>query len=229
MDKWLITILMLMVGSAAMAQNVITAANLGAFTITISEDDAGKTFMRYDGGFVPASGGAITNYLRGFPDIEYLEFNSPGGSLLEINGPGALLRETGITFVVREGDVCVSACAFLALYSKNIELEGLIAFHLPYRPGYSRASTLYDISQSMVERTLRQTRQMFDNDWLIYLYLTIARESDMTNFLVFNDIAELNKFRMTDKSQFMNAPEVNANVVIMDSADLSEYMSTYTE
>lgn len=194
-----------------------------SYIITIAEDATGKKFMRYAGAFVPASGGMITTYLSRFPDIDYVEFNSQGGVLLEINGPGSLLRDMAIPFIVKKGDVCVSACAFLALYSPDIKLDGLLAFHLPYRTTFAREITLYGISQSMVERTLRMSRQMFENDWLLYLYLTVVRESDMKNYVVFDDISELEKYKMTDKSQFMDPPKEKANIIIMNAQELLTY------
>jgi len=226
MIKIILTACFFCLGLSASAQTILTYAQGDQYAIMIVEDQHGRKFLRYQGDFVNHSGTVISNYIVNFPDIEYVEFNSTGGVLLEVHKPGVLLRNREIPFHVREGEVCISACAFLALYSQDIKLDGLLAFHLPYIEEFRREETLYDISQSMVERTLRMTRQFYQNDWMAILYLVIAQKSDLTTYVVFDDVDELMKFKITNKDQFMSRPDSSFIIHQMTVQDLQHYITT---
>lgn len=230
LDLLIMVLVLIILAPLASAQSVVTQTAVGdGAQIIILDDDDGKRYLRYEGPFFPASGTAIANYLDSFQDIEWVEFHSPGGVLLEVNPPGIRLREREIPFVVKKGDVCVSACAFLALFSPDITLDGMLAFHVPYVQAMPSTMTLNDVAQMMNERTMRQTRQMFQNGYVAYLYLNIVRNSNIEKYLAFTDINELNKYRMTDPATFMDAPGEESLIVTVTSEGIQQYIEAERE
>jgi len=231
MFKYAFFLFMIVFSIPAYAQDIIiTRTSIGGNAqIIIFENTDGEKYLRYEGEFQESSGGAIAAYIDNFQDIKWVEFHSPGGVLLEVNPLGIRLREREIPFVIKEGDVCVSACAFLALFSPDIQLNGMLAFHVPYVTAMHSTMTLNEVSQMMNERTMRQTRQMFQNGYLAYLYLNIVRNSDIDKYLVFTDIEELNKYRMTDPAMFMDVPEGGSRIVTTTGEGIQTFISTERE
>jgi hypothetical protein len=228
--KILIILLAIIYSSVAMAQDkILTSSDIGQAVIYVKENSGGEKYLRYEGLFIPYSGAAISNLLTINDDIKYVEFHSPGGLLSEIGETGILMRSRDILFTVREGDVCISACAYLALYSTRIQLDGVLAFHLPYLTGFTNEKTLYYISQSSVVGTLEMSRQLFKNGWKMFLYYVIAQESNLDNFVVFTDINELDKFRMTDPSTFVDGLLSDFPLIKMSGPELSAYIISFRQ
>lgn len=187
---------------------VITTMQIpNSYAISVMVDEQGEKFMRYDGEFGHLTDYNIGVFLDQYRDIKYIVFNSSGGNLIEANSVGKRIRERDIRVWVPRGHMCMSACAYLSLFSKDIDIDGVMGFHLPYSPGYPRDASLYEISQSTVERTLRVSRDFFNNGFKLYLYLKISEHSsaDIDTWLAFTDEAELNKFRFDDPSEFMDS------------------------
>ncbi len=222
MLKSILAALFVLVGSSATAQNTIisTYSNPGQFVITVQETPEGERFVRYEGDYVPMSGNALASALSTNPDIAFLEISSMGGLLAEVDRPVAEITRLGLPVVVRAGEVCASACAFMALASPDIRVEGLLAFHLPYGDGYAKETTLYDISQSSVDMTLKMSRQLFKQQWKLILYHTIQQHSGLDNWVVFMDSENLNIFRFTDPATFMDDTDQPAQIAVMTTAEV---------
>jgi hypothetical protein len=206
---------------AAAAQNTIISTYRGpGFEITFQQTAQGENFLRYEGTYVETTGVALATAIRINPNIAYLEMSSLGGALAEIEEPVTELQERGIPVVVRAGDVCASACAFMALASPDIRIEGLMAFHLPYSEVYLKEDSLYAISQSSVEMTLLMSRQLFLQGWKLTLYYNIQQNSGLDSWVVFDNSDDLDRYRFTDPATFMDTIEATPSYYVMSTAEV---------
>jgi hypothetical protein len=177
------------------------------FTITVQRTPDGTKFVRVEGTFEYMFGYNLANILDLHPDAEYLEMYSTGGNLEEMNEPAKRLASLGIPVVVRSGEYCVSACAYLALASPDIRIEGQLAFHLPYSGGFPLDTTLYEVSQDAVLVTLMMNRFLFEHDWKLILYFLIQSTTDAETYVVFESEEELYKFKFDEPEEFTAVTE----------------------
>lgn len=66
-----------------------------------------------DGRIVPGTFLAVKEQLDDYPEMQFLAFNSPGGSVIEGLSIARLVEERGITTLVTEGHSCFSSCSFI--------------------------------------------------------------------------------------------------------------------
>lgn len=216
----------LFIGSATLThanEILFTYLNGDNFVITVERDDDNKKLIRFEGAVTYMLGQQLVSLIELHSDLDYIEMHSVGGILAEINGPAVKIAERGIPVVIRPGDTCVSACAFLALYSPDITIEGQLAFHLPYHTGFDRIDTLYDIQQSMVARTVVISREFFKTGWRLILYHLIAEKSDMRNYVVFTNEVDLNLFRFEDPNDFVKPTGAPSEFHIRNDSELNQY------
>jgi hypothetical protein len=204
------------------AQNTIisTYSDPGKFVITVQETPDGERFVRYEGDYVRQTGAALATAISTTPDIAYLEVSSFGGLLAEVERPVAEIERLQLPIVIRAGDVCASSCAFMALASPDIRIEGLLAFHLPYGDNYSKETNLYDLSQSSVEMTLKMSRQLFKQKWRLVLYYVIQQNAGLDKWVVFTKTEHLDHFRFDDPSEFADDTGQATQVTIMTTEEV---------
>lgn len=190
--------------STASTENEIleTRDMVGLYAITVQRTPDGTKFIRFEGDVGYMFSYNLSNILDRHPDAEYLEMYSNGGMLVETNEPAKRIARLGIPVVVRPGEYCVSACAYLALASPDIRLGGQLAFHLPYSGGFSLDTTLYEVSQDAVLVTLMMNRYLFEHDWKLILYFLIQSTTDSETYVVFESEEELYKFKFDDPTEF---------------------------
>ena len=167
----------------------------------------------------------------------YVDLNSTGGTLIEMLEPGQTLRKRGIPVRVLKDDICLSACAYLAMYSPYIDIQGQLGLHSPYRPTFGYTETLQDLydNGAMIQNLL--TFHAYDNGWALYLYYTVLIESDRNTYLVFEDSDAFHSYRwaVTDEQTFTGAeydfeykkltfPEINRRRIekSKESLDIAE-------
>lgn len=204
--KLLSAVFILFSATMLWAENKVleTYTQLGhdGYTISVERDPAGDKLIRFNGGFGPLSGYLFQTYITSNEDIAYIELHSTGGILNEIGLPSILIRDRQIPVHVRPGEYCVSACAFLALYSPEIDIQGQLAFHLPYMTQFNFRHTLEDIQQNNINLTLLMTKEFYENDIILLLYYLISAQTSVDEFIVFTDNNELNKFRVENEDDF---------------------------
>ena len=179
-----------------------TREMVGYYKVTVERTPDGTKFARFDGDVGYLFGYSLSNLLQIHPDVEYLEMHSTGGNLDEIYAPAKVIREMGLPVVVRKGEYCVSACAYLAMASPDIRIGGQLAFHLPYFEAFSMNDTLYTVSQTAVVSTINMNRYLFDNGWKLIFYFMVQFTTDHEKFVVFESEEELDKFRYDDPTTF---------------------------
>jgi len=176
-----------------------------SYQIVVYQIDDQTTFIRYSGQIGYMSGYALDSFITKYhKSLNHIELASPGGNMVEIRDPAKSISKYGIPIKIRAGDACISACAYLALSSKDISIDGLLAFHLPFFSNYSVSDSLYDISQSTVELTIAMVDYLFENEWKMIFYHTVASNSDDRIYVVFDDEKDLNKFRFESESEFLD-------------------------
>lgn len=194
---------------------------LGQYEMTVELDPQGRKLIRLEGDVGHLFGYNLTNLLQLNDDVEYIELFSTGGKLFEIREPGIYIRERSLPVHVRKGEYCISACAYLALFSQDIKVDGQLAFHMPYAEEFSRELTLYDVSQSTVVTTLLLTHDLFANGWALVFYLAIASVTDINNYMVFESGDELEKFRVNDVNRFIDDDLQMPSWIIRNSEQMS--------
>jgi hypothetical protein len=204
MIRFVISFVILMLIAAPTQGEVIDSIIVeDEYTMTLEQLSNGTKFIRVDGAVGNLFGHHLTTLIRRNLEIDYIELYSVGGYIDEIAQPGAVIRKHAIPVRVRTAEVCISSCAYLALYSPDITIHGQLAFHLAYMRQFDMTQTLYEISQSNVTHAILTTRTMSDNKWSLLLYYLISLNSDLTNYVVFDDVDDLNLFRITDLSEFV--------------------------
>ena len=128
-----------------------------------------------------------------FTQSDYLSMNSTGGYMDESYVLGKFLAsKQDITFVVRNDNVCMSACAFAALSSKKIMIgKNGLDFHTPYIPYVDSFATLSEFSLES-QRSVLGLMHYLDNAGYGYdflqLMLDYTSQKDFVTFYSQNDL-----------------------------------------
>ena len=86
-------------------------------------------------------------------DVEYIEMSGPGGLMTDMVVIMGAIKKSGLPVRVPTGSFCASACAFAAVSSENVIVDGTLLFHMGYIAGYHSGASLHDIlnhGQAMV-------------------------------------------------------------------------------
>jgi len=91
----------------------------------------GVRTILFDGQFSGGTTDRLKAFLNENPERTMI-MNSPGGIFSEGIATGELIREMGVAVHIPSRAVCISACAFAAIASEEVKIEGIVAFHRPY-------------------------------------------------------------------------------------------------
>lgn len=169
------------------------------FIITRVNEDTAK----FKGDFSEGSGLISVMALTSQP-IKNLIIQSNGGLMTEAIMLGKLIKAANMNVIVEENTMCVSACAFAVMTSKNIELHGKLVFHTPYYPAVSSEMTLYELSRSSSLMTLELSHWFIENGFSLKLLKIIYDQTNNEKFMVFTDSDDLMSFKSED---YMFLPE----------------------
>ena len=128
-----------------------------------------------------------------YTQSKYLSMNSTGGYMDESYVLGKFLAsKQDITFVVRNDNVCMSACAFAALSAKKIMIgKNGLDFHTPYIPYVDSFATLNEFSLES-QRSVLGLMHYLDNAGYGYdflqLMLDYTSQKDFVTFYSQNDL-----------------------------------------
>ena len=140
----LLTILFVLISSFAQAKELkddewyistdsiksVILIHQGNYSISLLDYD-GVSIVRFYGAIDPSS----AHYLRYIilsTGPEYVAFSSPGGNFISGLILGELLEDLGVRVVILPYDYCLSSCAYAIMYARQLEIHGLVGFHLPY-------------------------------------------------------------------------------------------------
>ena len=102
----------------------------GSYNISLINYD-GVSIVRFYGE-IDRSSVTYLKYIILTTGPEYVAFSSPGGNFISGLIIGELLENLGVKVVVLPYDYCLSACAYAIMYARQLEIHGLVGFHLPY-------------------------------------------------------------------------------------------------
>jgi hypothetical protein len=195
--------IMLVMATGAIAQDEyprqVATTKMPNYTITVTETSPGVKTVRFDGAFTYMSDYFLNVYLQTHrPAV--LEMNSNGGNLSALAAPGQTIRRQKIRVRVLEGEYCLSACAFMAMYSPSIDIQGQLGFHVPYRLYFEYDETIQDVYNNGVFVTISMITQFHDNGWPMYLYYWMAHETNRLTYMVFTDSVEFDSYRWDSES-----------------------------
>lgn len=91
----------------------------------------GQRTILFNGPFLEGTSDRLKAFLNENSERKMI-MNSPGGIFTEGIATGEIIREMGVIVHIPSRAVCISACAFAAIASEEINIEGIIAFHRPY-------------------------------------------------------------------------------------------------
>jgi hypothetical protein len=167
--------------------------------------------------------GEITNSAA-FNLIEVLSLNNPSSLVMISPGgymPAALLigeyiRESGVTVVIRENTQCISACAYAAIGSVNLEINGDLLFHSPYFPTISTTDTISDLFVMSNLATLTMIQWVISNGYTIEFYSEILNLTDLNTFINFTSVEDLYRFKNTDPLDVLESPDQYYTVIALE-------------
>ena len=183
----LATIGFILLSSVASADTIYEDENL---SITLSESR-----LYVDGILDDGSSLIIINALLN-TQPDYLAINSYGGVAREGFRLGNFLHRHNIPTVIEYRDVCASACAFAALGSSNVTINGYLAFHSPFYTVYYQNSSLDDIYNLGIQTSATMIDYTTSLGYSLNLPLTIASATDSDTFMVFDSSDNLNAYRV---------------------------------
>lgn len=95
--------------------------------------DGTNTLIYFDGAVNSETVEIVKNIIKNEP-IDFIYFNSPGGSLNSGLELGRILKKNQVSSIVQEGDFCGSACAiaFVGGSIRSIYEPDSLVFHSPY-------------------------------------------------------------------------------------------------
>ena len=102
----------------------------GGYTISVlSIDDV--SVLRVDG-LIDASTAGYLFYFYQVMSPQYIALSGPGGAMSGGLAIHNLIQTIDAKVVILPKDFCISACAFAAIASNDLVIEGLLGFHVPY-------------------------------------------------------------------------------------------------
>jgi len=191
-----------------------------SYTITESTSHH-ESWLRFEG--------AMT--MKGMSDLgdkivagnyDRLELNSAGGLAQSGYLLGHAIEYSNVKVMVRYGDICLSACAFAAMGSDDVIINGILGLHSPYAMGHDSGTTLTEIAQISNVGFADMMWYLSNMGYNIRLLKQIADETSPESFIVFSNAADLKSFKtdsfLNDTKEYMTMYEV------MSTDDIREYL-----
>lgn len=130
--------------------------------------------------------------------ITTVYLNSYGGMTREGYLLGFLFRNTGVTVIVRERDVCASACGLALLGAEQIIIDGYVAFHSSYYPNFPYDATLVEVYLEGGVQASRLLEYLIGLGYSYSLGTNIINITNPSIFILFDSGADLLAYRVED-------------------------------
>lgn len=145
--------------------------------------------------------------------------NSNGGFAAEGFRIGILLRAKNATAIVKDGDVCLSACAIALLGAPTQQMDGILGFHVAWSPTPGTYNKGLKSGQLIGALT---SKYMFNMGYTYQLMYLVSTITDSKTFLIL-DQDDLKMFRMVDGqySKWVELPDLWLYERIADPLRLS--------
>lgn len=148
-------------------------------------------------------------------ETKYLSMNSTGGYMTESYMLGMFLQNRpDITLMVRNDNICMSACAFAALSANKLMLgQNGLDFHTPYIPYLESETTLQEFATQSQESLLGLMEYLDQTGYGIEFLELIMEKSNKETYITFNSVTELNKFKVEHFFDLSNAKDATYKLV----------------
>lgn len=120
---------------------------------------------------------------KGETDTIYMWGN--GGSYYAGLEIGRMIRESGARVIIPSGQRCISACAFAAMASKDVLVDGELLIHRPYVTQVPSMLTIDDLAGKYGEVYLHGVKYLLEMGYSFdFAALVIAKTSPCVLFIV---------------------------------------------
>lgn len=131
---------------------------------------------------------AASNYIR-TEEVKYVEMWGPGGYMeMGLQLGNRISRIEGVTVVVPKGKRCISACAFAAMGSKHIRIDGKLMLHRPFITGAPIMVPLEDVFAYMGKGYLKTAYYLEDHGYSRYVMENIMDYTSPCKFMVYEGL-----------------------------------------
>jgi hypothetical protein len=120
-------------------------------------------------------------------DVLVVSMHGRGGDYYAGLSLGNLISKEESLVIIPEGKECISACAFAAIGSDKITLNGSLLFHVPYTRAYGTNYTLQEISQEVGVVYVDMAAYLLRQGFSIHFAREILASTSPCKFIVVTD------------------------------------------
>jgi len=132
---------------------------------------------------------AASNIIREEEEIKYVEMWGPGGYMeMGLQLGNHISKIEGVTVVVPKGKRCISACAFAAMGSKHLRIDGKLMLHRPFIVAAPTTVPLEDILAYMGKGYLKTAYYLEDHGYSRHVMNNIMDYTSPCKFMVYKDM-----------------------------------------
>lgn len=122
-------------------------------------------------------------------EVQYIEMWGPGGYLeMGLHLGNRISKEEGVTVVVPKNKNCISACAFAAMGSDHIRVDGKLLLHRPFVTAVPSMVTLEESLAYVGRGYLITAYYLEDHGYKRNLMLSIMTYTSPCKFMVFENL-----------------------------------------
>ena len=129
-----------------------------------------------------------SNYIREH-DIQYIEMWGPGGYMeMGLQLGNHISRIEDVTVVIPKGKSCISACAFAAMGSKHIRIDGKLMLHRPFIVAVPTMTNLEEALAYMGKGYLKTAYYLEDHGYARFIMDNIMTYTSPCKFMVYEGL-----------------------------------------
>lgn len=181
------------------------------FVAYIVNMDDGTYFLRYRGGIGPHTMQVMRNVQYFRPEVTHIEISSGGGDFFMGLVLGSTIKKMKLPILIPEGEVCLSSCAFAAMASPDLTVDGWIGFHAPYLPdGFN--GEVADILKIGTLIGGAGASYFHDMKWKAAFWKEILLHTSEDTYMMYDNVDVLMPMQFTEDEIFTGAylrPEYN--------------------
>ena len=183
-----------------MFKSILTAIIL---TVTASVSSAGVVYnptsksLTVTGQTTNSQATKVYRYMKTH-DVLSVSLSGPGGNYYAGLRLGRLIRAEGSTVIIPVDTLCVSACAFAALGSDRVIVDGQLWFHAPYLTAVPTSASILEITQMFGRAYLDMASYLISVDVPVNFAHDILVRTTTSKFIVIDDGLQIDRIRSTE-------------------------------
>lgn len=128
-------------------------------------------------------------------EVDIIFMSGPGGSFYPGLMLGRAIQSEGARVIIPSGSKCISSCAFAALGSPNITIDGELWFHRGFALSVPAFKTIDEIGAMYSSVALDTAEYLLNVGFPIVVTKQIVTQSSYCKYLVVNNTEHLNDMR----------------------------------